>query len=122
MLALFPPGVSRATLGAAVERVRFQRGLAERFRDGLVRAGQWEPHIRRVFRDAGLPQELASLPHVESSFNPARLLEGRRRGALAVHAGQPAGASCASIARSTSATTRGARAKPQPRCCARTTA
>jgi membrane-bound lytic murein transglycosylase D len=69
--ALFPPGVSRATLGAAVDRVRFQRGLAERFRDGLVRAGQWEPHIRRVFRDAGLPQELASLPHVESSFNPA---------------------------------------------------
>lgn len=70
VLALFPPGVSRATLGAAVDRVRFQRGLAERFRDGLVRAGQWEPHIRRVFRDAGLPQELASLPHVESSFNP----------------------------------------------------
>ncbi len=70
MLALFPPGVSRASLGAAVDRVRFQRGLAERFRDGLVRAGQWEPHIRRVFRDAGLPQELASLPHVESSFNP----------------------------------------------------
>jgi len=24
-----------------------------------------------VFRDAGLPQELASLPHVESSFNPS---------------------------------------------------
>ncbi len=70
VLALFPPGVSRASLGAAVDRVRFQRGLAERFRDGLVRAGQWEPHIRRVFRDAGLPQELASLPHVESSFNP----------------------------------------------------
>ena len=69
--ALFPPGVSRATLGAAVDRVRFQRGHAERFRDGLVRAGQWEPHIRRVFRDAGLPQELVSLPHVESSFNPA---------------------------------------------------
>ncbi|MBS1105403.1 MAG: LysM peptidoglycan-binding protein [Deltaproteobacteria bacterium] len=70
VLTLFPPGVSRASLGAAVDRVRFQRGLAERFRDGLVRAGQWEPHIRRVFRDAGLPQELASLPHVESSFNP----------------------------------------------------
>jgi membrane-bound lytic murein transglycosylase D len=70
VLALFPPGVSRASLGAAADRVRFQRGLADRFRDGLVRAGQWEPHIRRVFRDAGLPQELASLPHVESSFNP----------------------------------------------------
>jgi membrane-bound lytic murein transglycosylase D len=71
VLALFPPGVSRASLGAAVDRVRFQRGLAERFRDGLVRAGQWGPHIQRVFRDAGLPPELASLPHVESSFNPA---------------------------------------------------
>jgi membrane-bound lytic murein transglycosylase D len=56
VLALFPPGVSRATLGAAVDRVRFQRGLAERFRDGLVRAGQWEPHIRRVFRDAASAQ------------------------------------------------------------------
>ncbi len=71
VLALFPPGVSRATLSGAADRVRFQRGLAERFRDGLVRAGQWEPHIRRVFRDAGLPQDLAALPHVESSFNPA---------------------------------------------------
>lgn len=70
VLALFPPGVSRASLGAAADRIRFQRGLAERFRDGLVRAGQWEPYIREVMRKAGLPQELAALPHVESSFNP----------------------------------------------------
>ena len=70
VLALFPPGVSRASLGAAADRIRFQRGLAERFRDGLVRAGQWEPYIREVMRNAGLPQELAALPHVESSFNP----------------------------------------------------
>lgn len=70
VLALFPPGVSRASLAAAADRIRFQRGLAERFRDGLVRAGQWEPYIREVMRKAGLPQELAALPHVESSFNP----------------------------------------------------
>src|SRR5512138_650279 len=70
VVALFPPGVSRTTLRDASERIRFQRGLADRFRDGLVRAGQWEPHIQQVFRDAGLPIELASLPHVESSFNP----------------------------------------------------
>jgi len=70
VLALFPPGVSRASLAAASERVRFQRGLADRFRDGLIRSGQWEPHIRRVFRERGLPEQLASLPHVESSFNP----------------------------------------------------
>ena len=72
MLALFPPGVSRASLAAAAERIRFQRGLAERFRDGLVRAGQWEPlHPRGDARTRALPQELAALPHVESSFNPS---------------------------------------------------
>jgi membrane-bound lytic murein transglycosylase D len=70
VLALFPPGVSRASLAAAADRVRFQRGLADRFRDGLIRSGQWEPHIRRVFRERGLPEQIASLPHVESSFNP----------------------------------------------------
>jgi membrane-bound lytic murein transglycosylase D len=70
VLALFPPGVSRDTLLAAADRVRFQRGLADRFRDGLIRSGQWMPHIRKVFRDRGLPEDLAMLPHVESSFNP----------------------------------------------------
>jgi membrane-bound lytic murein transglycosylase D len=70
VLALFPPGVSRATLAAASERIRFQRGLADRFRDGVIRSGQWEPHIREVLRDNGVPQELAALPHVESSYNP----------------------------------------------------
>jgi len=70
VLALFPPGVSRATLRAAADRVRFQRGLADRFRDGVIRSGQWLPHIRKVFRDRGLPEDLGLLPHVESSFNP----------------------------------------------------
>jgi membrane-bound lytic murein transglycosylase D len=70
VLALFPPGVSRATLAAAAERVRFQRGLADRFRDGLVRSGRWMAFIRKVFRDRGLPEDIAALPHVESSFNP----------------------------------------------------
>lgn len=70
VLALFPPGVSRGTLREASERVRFQRGMANRFRDGLIRSGRWEPHIRKVFRDRGLPEDLGALPHVESSFNP----------------------------------------------------
>lgn len=70
VLALFPPGVSRESLLAAADRVRFQRGLADRFRDGLIRSGRWLPHIRKVFRDRGLPEEISVLPHVESSFNP----------------------------------------------------
>src|SRR5690606_8117631 len=70
VLALFPPGVSRARLAQAAEGVRFQRGQADKFRDGVIRSGQWEAYIRQVFRDRGLPLELALLPHVESSFNP----------------------------------------------------
>jgi membrane-bound lytic murein transglycosylase D len=71
VLALFPKGVSGAALREASERVRFQRGLADKFRDGWVRSGRWEEHIARVFRTRGLPGELSALPHVESSFNPA---------------------------------------------------
>jgi len=70
VLALFPKGVSRARLEQAAEGVRFQRGQADKFRDGVIRSGQWEVYIRQVFRERGLPLELGLLPHVESSFNP----------------------------------------------------
>ncbi len=49
--------------------MRFQLGQADRFREGLVRSGAWREHIADTFEKAGLPRELASLPHVESSFN-----------------------------------------------------
>jgi membrane-bound lytic murein transglycosylase D len=53
-----------------VDRVRFQLGQADRFREGLVRSGAWEHHVKETLRRQGLPAELAALPHVESSFNP----------------------------------------------------
>jgi membrane-bound lytic murein transglycosylase D len=53
----------------ARENVRFQLGQRDKFRDGLIRAGAFEDEMRAVFRDAGLPEDLAYLPHVESSFN-----------------------------------------------------
>src|SRR5262245_17473820 len=71
VLSLFPPGVSDATLSGAVARVRFQLGQADKFRAGLIRQGRWEHYMRGVFAERGMPVELASLPHVESSFNPA---------------------------------------------------
>jgi membrane-bound lytic murein transglycosylase D len=71
VLSLFPPGVSDGTLRAAAGRVRFQLGQADKFRAGLIRQGRWENYMRGVFAERGLPVELASLPHVESSFNPA---------------------------------------------------
>jgi membrane-bound lytic murein transglycosylase D len=65
------PGADAARLRAAAEDVRFQLGQADRFRAGLQRAGTWEPHIAQTLAAAGLPPEIAVLPHVESSFQPA---------------------------------------------------
>ena len=36
-----------------------------------MRSGAWETHIAETLANLGLPAELAVLPHVESSFNPA---------------------------------------------------
>ncbi|HEX4024266.1 MAG TPA: transglycosylase SLT domain-containing protein [Steroidobacteraceae bacterium] len=60
-----------ARLAAAADDVRFQLGQSDRFRAGLVRAGTWQTHIAEVLAHRGLPPELAVLPDVESSFNPA---------------------------------------------------
>lgn len=70
VLALWPKGVTDRQLADAAERVRFQLGQADRFREGLVRSGAWEHHVEETLRRQGLPAELAALPHVESSFNP----------------------------------------------------
>ncbi len=58
-------------LRTAREGIRFQLGQADRFHAGLVRAGTWEAHIAQTLANLGLPPEIAALPHVESSFNPA---------------------------------------------------
>jgi membrane-bound lytic murein transglycosylase D len=60
-----------ARLRSAVEDIRFQLGQSDRFRAGLIRSGAWETHIAETLANLGLPAELAVLPHVESSFNPA---------------------------------------------------
>ncbi|PPD33780.1 MAG: lytic transglycosylase [Methylomonas sp.] len=58
-------------LPGASNRVRAQRGTKERFKRGLEISGRYNLQFRKIFRDAGLPEELAYLPHVESSFQPA---------------------------------------------------
>jgi membrane-bound lytic murein transglycosylase D len=70
VLQLWPTGVASETLRAAADDVRFQLGQADRFREGVVRSGRWEAHIRRTLQQYGVPPELAALPHVESSYNP----------------------------------------------------
>lgn len=57
-----------AALFGASERLRTQRGLRERFKRGLEISGRYDATFRRIFYEAGLPEDLACLPHVESSF------------------------------------------------------
>ena len=68
--ALWPESISARALNEAAERVRFQLGQADRFREGLIRAGAYEAHIAETLANMGLPGELSALPHVESSFDP----------------------------------------------------
>ena len=49
---------------------RWQLGQADRFREGLIRSGNWIDVVRQIMIDRQVPVELAALPHVESSFNP----------------------------------------------------
>ncbi len=69
--AKFDLYASRALLQGATRRIRWQRGLRERFLAGLARSGAYLDTIFSILAEYGVPQELAYLPHVESSFNPA---------------------------------------------------
>ena len=70
VLSLWAGRPGSASLRAAADRVRVQQGLSDRFLSGLIRSGRWQDRIRAALRDAGVPESLAALPHVESSFNP----------------------------------------------------
>lgn len=66
LLARIQQGGGR--LAGAADRVRAQRGTRERFLRGLEISGRYDQRFREIFRAAGLPEDLAYLPHVESSF------------------------------------------------------
>ncbi len=51
------------------DNIRWQRGMSDRFRQGLVDSYQYLDHIKKIFKEEGVPEEIAYLPHVESSFN-----------------------------------------------------
>ncbi len=70
VLALWAGRPGNKNLRAAASRVRVQQGLSDRYLQGLIRSGRWREHIRASMRQAGVPEMLAALPHVESSFNP----------------------------------------------------
>lgn len=55
-------------LYGASERVRAQRGIREKFRRGVEISGRYDQTFREIMRRHGVPEDLAFLPHVESSF------------------------------------------------------
>jgi len=50
------------------EEERIYNLVKNRFREGMKRSGLYMKEIKRIFREVGVPVELAVLPHVESSF------------------------------------------------------
>ena len=53
----------------AHERIRFQQGRREHFTISLQRSQYYIDTISSILRQYGIPERLAYLPHVESSFN-----------------------------------------------------
>ncbi len=69
VLRMFSPIERRKKLKIASENIRVQTGLKERFRDGVIRSGGYLKEMKKIFRSYNIPEDLAYLPHVESSFN-----------------------------------------------------
>jgi len=61
--------LQEAGFGPDEKRVHVQRGVKERFLAGLKLSGKYMGQMQRIFREEGVPEELAYLPLVESSFN-----------------------------------------------------
>jgi membrane-bound lytic murein transglycosylase D len=58
-----------AKFRGADDRLRSQRGLREKFANGIRIAHRYFPEMESIFREEGLPVELTRLPLVESCFN-----------------------------------------------------
>ncbi|MBF0288463.1 MAG: LysM peptidoglycan-binding domain-containing protein [SAR324 cluster bacterium] len=69
LLNKFYKGITPKQLIRAANRIRLQYGVADRFREGIVRSGAYMPYIKKVLARYKVPLELAYLPHVESSFH-----------------------------------------------------
>lgn len=54
---------------ADAQQLRSQRGIRERFHEGMRSAQHYFPEMERIFRAEGVPVELTRLPLIESCFN-----------------------------------------------------
>lgn len=59
--------------GVDIDDVRAQRGIKDRTMDGIKRSGRYVGQMKQILRDSGVPEDLAYLPMLESSYdNSAR--------------------------------------------------
>jgi membrane-bound lytic murein transglycosylase D len=61
--------MTTGTLQNLKARIRYQRGIKEKFRESLIRSGLYLDRMRSIFESYNLPAQLTYLPHVESSFD-----------------------------------------------------
>ncbi|MEL6758801.1 MAG: lytic transglycosylase domain-containing protein [Myxococcota bacterium] len=61
----------RTRLKGAVARLRYQHGVADRFRAGIKRSRPHMKTIHAALDKAGVPRKLAALPFIESMFKPS---------------------------------------------------
>ncbi len=62
-------GFDASTIYQLKLRLRYQRGIRDKVRASLIRSGRYLGIMKEIFRRNGLPEDLAYLPHVESSFD-----------------------------------------------------
>jgi membrane-bound lytic murein transglycosylase D len=70
IFSFFTPPDQEKKFRAAEKNLRFQTGLKNRFIEGVIRSGAYMSEMRNIFRSYNLPEDLAYLVHVESSFHP----------------------------------------------------
>jgi membrane-bound lytic murein transglycosylase D len=66
---LFSNNNLRHLLKDANDNIRTQLGQKDRFLAGLIRSGSYIEEIREILKGYGVPEDLAYLPHVESSYD-----------------------------------------------------
>ena len=67
--ALFTENNLSGLLKHSYNNIRAQLGQKDRFIAGLIRSGAYLTEMQEIFKSYGLPEDLAYLPHVESSFD-----------------------------------------------------
>ncbi len=70
LIEIFGNNPDPSLLRKASRQIRAQQGMRDGFEEGLARSLNLLPFMKEVFRQNGLPEELAYLPHIESSFHP----------------------------------------------------